>query len=227
MPTSDRFYLRRGKRIFDVIVSLVALVLLSPLLLLLALAVRLGIGSPVLFFQMRGGRNQQPFRIVKFRTMTDRRNASGELLPDGQRITRLGRWLRGSSLDELPELFNVLIGDMSLVGPRPLLTRYREWYTAEESRRFGVLPGITGWAQISGRNSLGWPERFRHDLFYVDNFSLGLDLKILFLTVGKVLRREDVHVVTCGVLLSLDEERRHERHLVVAGGDGDCSRKGK
>jgi len=211
------FYVRRGKRLFDVVVSSLALVILAPLLALLAIAVRIGLGSPVLFRQQRGGLHQRHFAILKFRTMTDRRDASGALLPDSARMTPLGRFLRATSLDELPELLSVLKGDMSLVGPRPLLTRYQPWYTAEETRRFDVPPGITGWAQISGRNSLDWDGRFRCDLFYVDHCSFLLDLKILFLTVGKVLRREDVHVDTSIAMLSLDEERRATRGMAAAG----------
>lgn len=219
MNALHHFYRRRGKRIFDVAVSSVALIVLSPLLVLIALAVRIGLGSPILFRQVRGGMHQRPFTILKFRTMTNRRDAGGKLLPDTARMTRLGRVLRATSLDELPELLSVLKGDMSLVGPRPLLTRYEPWYTAEEARRFDVPPGITGWAQISGRNALGWADRFRCDLFYVDHCSLMFDVKILALTVGKVLRRENVHVDTSLAMLSLDEERRGGRQMVAAGGN--------
>lgn len=202
------FYQRKGKRVLDVIAASLLLAVLSPLLCLIALAVRIALGSPVLFRQMRGGLHQRPFNIMKFRSMTDGRDSAGNLLPDHARMTRLGRLLRATSLDELPELFNVLKGEMSLVGPRPLLTRYQPWYTAEESRRFDVRPGITGLAQISGRNSLGWEDRFRHDVDYVENCTLVLDLKILSLTIGKVLRREHIDENISLTGNSLDEQRR-------------------
>lgn len=202
------FYQRKGKRVLDVIAASLLLAVLSPLLCLIALAVRIALGSPVLFRQMRGGLHQRPFNIMKFRSMTDGRDSAGNLLPDHARMTRLGRLLRATSLDELPELFNVLEGAMSLVGPRPLLTRYQPWYTAEESRRFDVRPGITGLAQISGRNSLGWEDRFRHDVDYVENCTLVLDLKILSLTIGKVLRREHIDENISLTGNSLDEQRR-------------------
>ena len=155
---SSTFYRRRGKRLFDIIVSATALLLLAPLLLLLAVLVRIFLGGPILFRQQRTGFNKQAFTILKFRTMTTTCDADGKLLPDSQRLTRFGKFLRGTSLDELPELWNVLIGEMSLVGPRPLLPQYDDYYTERESRRFDVLPGITGWAQINGRNELGWDE---------------------------------------------------------------------
>jgi len=201
-------YRRGGKRLFDVVASLAALALLSPLIGLIALLVRMFHGTPVLFRQTRGGLHQKPFTILKFRSMTDECDADGNVLSDTIRMTGLGRFLRATSLDELPELLNVLRGEMSLVGPRPLLTRYQPWYTADELKRFDVLPGITGWAQINGRNALGWDERFRHDVQYVENCSFQFDLKILFFTVGKVLRREDVQVDTDLTLQSLDDQRR-------------------
>jgi len=216
MDPRSNFYRHRGKRIFDVLVASVALLVLSPLLGLIALVVRIALGSPVLFRQARGGLHQRPFHILKFRSMTDGRDPAGEPLPDNARITRLGRFLRATSLDELPGLLNVLNGEMSLVGPRPLYTRYEQWYAMEELRRFDVLPGITGWAQISGRNSLCWDDRFRHDLHYVDNCSLKLDVQVLVLTVGKVLRREDVHVEAGVTVPALDEERRRSRRPVGA-----------
>jgi lipopolysaccharide/colanic/teichoic acid biosynthesis glycosyltransferase len=181
-----------SKRLFDLALTLPLLALLSPLLLLLALLVRLVHGSPVLFRQQRPGYLGKPFYIYKFRTMTDRREASGSLLPDAQRLTRLGRFLRASSLDELPELFNVLRGEMSLVGPRPLLMQYLPRYSPEQARRHHVLPGITGWAQINGRNAITWQDKFRLDVWYVDNWSLRLDVKILWLTLAKVIRREGI-----------------------------------
>ncbi len=177
-----------AKRALDVTVAAVGLVVLSPVFVVVAVAVRCFLGSPVLFVQERPGRHGVPFRLLKFRTMTDRRGPDGALLPDADRLTRLGRALRRSSLDELPELVNVLRGDMSLVGPRPLLTSYLERYTPEQARRHEVLPGITGWAQVNGRNDTTWDERFAHDLYYVDHHSFTLDLRILGRTVTQVFR---------------------------------------
>ncbi len=182
----------RLKRLFDLLLTLPGLAVLSPLLLLLAGLVRLKHGAPVLFRQRRPGYWGQPFYIYKFRTMTNARDPQGNLLPDAERLTRLGRFLRAASLDELPELFNVLRGEMSLVGPRPLLMQYLERYSPEQARRHHVLPGITGWAQVNGRNTLDWDDRFRLDVWYVDHWSLGLDLKILALTLLKVVRREGI-----------------------------------
>lgn len=180
------------KRLFDVLVSLSLLLLLAPVLLVTALLVRRWLGAPVLFTQIRPGLYGQPFKMVKFRTMTDARDLAGNLLPDAERLTRFGRFLRSTSLDELPELFNVLKGDMSLVGPRPLLMEYLPLYSDTQRRRHEVRPGITGWAQINGRNAVGWDERFRLDVWYVDHRSLWLDLRILWMTVKKVLVREGI-----------------------------------
>ena len=180
------------KRLFDFAVALVALAVLAVPLLVLAVAVRARLGSPVLFTQVRPGLHGRPFRMIKFRTMTDARGADGELLPDAQRLPAFGRLLRSTSLDELPELWNVLRGEMSLVGPRPLLMEYLPLYTPEQARRHEVRPGITGWAQVNGRNALSWEDRFRLDVWYVDNRSLWLDLRILWLTVRKVLVREGI-----------------------------------
>lgn len=181
------------KRMFDLAVAATALVLLSPVMLAVALLVRLRLGSPVLFRQQRPGRYGRPFTMIKFRTMTEARDADGRLLPNHLRLTPLGRFLRASSLDELPELFNVLKGDMSLVGPRPLLMEYLPLYSAEQARRHEVRPGITGWAQVNGRNAISWEDKFAHDVWYVDNQSLGLDLKIILLSILKVVRREGVN----------------------------------
>ena len=181
-----------SKRLFDLILTTVGLVLLSPVLLILAILVRVKLGSPVLFRQERPGYKGRPFRLAKFRSMTDARDAQGQLLPDALRLTRLGRTLRATSLDELPELLNVLRGEMSLVGPRPLLMKYLPRYSAEQMRRHDALPGITGWAQINGRNALTWQEKFRLDVWYVDHWSLGLDIKIILLTIGKVFKREGI-----------------------------------
>lgn len=180
------------KRIFDICVSGLALLLLSPILLIVAVLVRIFHGSPILFGQTRPGYKGMPFRIYKFRTMTDARAAGGDLLPDAERLTPLGRFLRASSLDELPELFNILRGEMSLVGPRPLLMQYLTRYSPEQMRRHDVLPGLTGWAQINGRNTLTWEEKFQLDVWYVDHWSFWLDIKIIFLTLWKVIRREGI-----------------------------------
>jgi lipopolysaccharide/colanic/teichoic acid biosynthesis glycosyltransferase len=181
-----------AKRAFDVAVAGLALVALGPLLAALAVAVRLLLGRPVLFRQHRPGLDGRPFELLKFRTMTDRRNAAGQPLPDEARLTSFGRWLRATSLDELPELLNVLRGEMSLVGPRPLLMEYLPLYTPEQARRHEVPPGITGWAQVNGRNALSWEDRFALDVWYVDNQSLGLDLRILGRTILKVLRADGI-----------------------------------
>jgi lipopolysaccharide/colanic/teichoic acid biosynthesis glycosyltransferase len=181
-----------AKRAFDLFFALLALLLFSPLLLLLVIWVRLQHGKPVFFKQLRPGYGGTPFYIYKFRTMTDARNEDGALLPDAERLTPLGRFLRASSLDELPELFNVLRGEMSLVGPRPLLMQYLPRYSPEQARRHEVLPGITGWAQVNGRNALTWQEKFRLDVWYVEHWSLGLDVKIIWMTLAKVLKREGI-----------------------------------
>jgi sugar transferase EpsL len=181
------------KRMLDVTVAALGLMILGPVLVALALAVRIGLGTPVLFTQTRPGLRGQPFTLYKFRTMTDARDADGHLLPDGGRLTRLGRFLRASSMDELPELWNVLKGDMSLVGPRPLLMQYLPLYNDFQARRHEVRPGLTGWAQVNGRNDIPWKERFDMDVWYVDNHSLWLDTKILLLTVVRVFGREGVN----------------------------------
>ena len=180
------------KRLFDVVASACALLLLALPLLVVIWMVRRKLGSPVFFTQMRPGLQGKPFLMVKFRTMTDARGPDGALLPDADRLTPFGRFLRASSLDELPELWNVLKGDMSLVGPRPLLMEYLPLYSPEQARRHEVRPGVTGWAQINGRNALSWEDKFRLDVWYVDNHSFWLDLKILALTVKKVFVREGI-----------------------------------
>jgi len=180
------------KRLFDIVASALALVVLSPALLLLAVVIRWWLGGPVLFRQQRPGLHGRPFLLLKFRTMTDARDASGTLLPDAARLTAFGRFLRAASLDELPELLNVLKGDMSLVGPRPLLMQYLGRYTPEQARRHEVRPGITGWAQVNGRNAISWEEKFRLDVWYVDHQSLWLDIRIIAMTIGKILKREGI-----------------------------------
>jgi lipopolysaccharide/colanic/teichoic acid biosynthesis glycosyltransferase len=180
------------KRGLDIIVAAAALLALSPVLLLVAMAVRYDLGSPVLFRQVRPGLGGAPFCMIKFRTMREAKDVGGNLLDDADRLTKLGRLLRATSLDELPELWNVLIGDMSLVGPRPLLMEYLPRYSSEQRRRHDVRPGITGWAQVNGRNALDWPQRLAMDVWYVDNRNLRLDLRICWMTVSKVLRREGI-----------------------------------
>jgi len=180
------------KRLFDLTAAAVALLLLSPVIALVAWKVRKNLGAPVLFRQQRPGRDGKPFEMVKFRTMRDAVDAQGNVLPDAQRMTPFGGFLRSSSLDELPELWNVLKGDMSLVGPRPLLMEYLPLYSPEQYRRHEVRPGVTGWAQINGRNALGWEDKFKLDVWYVENRSFWLDLKILFLTVKKVLKKDGI-----------------------------------
>lgn len=182
----------RRKRAFDVAASLLGLVFFFPVLVLCALAIFFTMGLPVFFRQIRPGRHAQPFLLLKFRTMTLEKDASGNLLPDGQRLTAVGRFLRATSLDELPQLWNVLRGDMSLVGPRPLLMAYLSRYTPFQFRRHDMPPGITGWAQVNGRNAIDWEEKFRLDVEYVDRWTLGLDFKILWMTLGKVLKRRDI-----------------------------------
>jgi lipopolysaccharide/colanic/teichoic acid biosynthesis glycosyltransferase len=190
---SMNFYTRFGKRSLDLGLSLSALLLLAPLLVILALFVRVKLGAPILFRQRRPGLHGKLFTLYKFRTMTDARDAQGNLFPDAQRLTAFGRFLRSASLDELPELFNVIKGEMSLVGPRPLLAQYLERYTPEQMRRHHVLPGLTGWAQVNGRNALTWEQKFELDVWYVEHQSFSLDLKIIFMTAWKIVKREGIN----------------------------------
>lgn len=185
-------YRRSGKRVFDLVASALALTMLSPVIAAVAVLARIVFGSPVLFRQRRPGLFGRPFTLVKFRSMRDATGPGGQPLPDDQRLTVLGRRLRAWSLDELPTLWNVLRGDMSLVGPRPLLVEYLPLYSIEEARRHEVRPGITGWAQVNGRNAISWAEKFKLDVWYVDNQSFWIDLKILFITIAKVFRREGI-----------------------------------
>lgn len=180
------------KAAFDLTITFFLLIVLSVPILIIIIVVKRELGSPVFFIQKRPGKNGVPFKMIKFRSMTDTKGENGELLPDEKRITGFGKFLRGSSLDELPELVNVLKGEMSLVGPRPLLLEYLPLYTPEQARRHEVLPGITGWAQVNGRNAISWEEKFKLDVWYVDNRSLWLDIKILWMTVHKVFRREGI-----------------------------------
>lgn len=208
--TSFQFYRRAGKRLLDLFLLALALPVVLPLAALIALWVRLEMGPPVLFRQPRPGKGEQIFTLLKFRTMTEARDKAGHLLPDAQRLTPAGKFLRRTSLDELPGLVNVLKGEMSLVGPRPLLIRYQPFYRPEERKRFTVRPGITGWAQVHGRNNLPWSERLALDAWYVEHQSLWLDLKILWLTLAHVIAGKDIQVVPNLAMPDLDEERLSE-----------------
>ena len=196
------------KRCLDFLLSLCALIVLSPILLVLCILVRVKLGSPIFFKQERPGRQGKIFTLCKFRTMTDKRDEKGELLPDEKRLTKFGRLLRSTSLDELPELLNILKGDMSIIGPRPLLVRYLPWYTDEEMHRHDVRPGLTGLAQVNGRNALGWEARFAYDLEYVDHLTFGMDLKIVFLTAAKVVKRSGTLSGADQVVADFDEYRK-------------------
>lgn len=204
-------YKNHIKRILDIFLSLCGILILSPVYLILWVLVRRKLGKPALFTQERPGRNEKIFRLYKFRSMTDERDENGLLLPDEVRLTRFGKILRSTSLDELPELFNILKGDMSLIGPRPLLVRYLPWYTERERHRHDVRPGLTGLAQVNGRNALGWEDRFAFDLEYVDNCGLFMDLKVLGMTVGKVLRRSGTLSGADQTVADFDEYRRAQK----------------
>lgn len=199
------------KRLFDILISGMGLIVISPVLLVLAVLIRIKLGSPVIFRQERPGLHEKIFTLKKFRTMTDERDENGNLLPDAQRLTKFGKFLRSTSLDELPELWNIFCGDMSLIGPRPLLISYLPYYTKREQLRHTVRPGLTGLAQISGRNLLEWDKRLEKDAEYVENLSFGLDIKIFFLTIKKVFVREDVVVDTNQIEGNLAEIRKAER----------------
>ncbi len=196
------------KRIFDIAAATGALIVLAIPMVIVAILVRWKLGSPVLFRQQRPGLNGRPFMFIKFRSMSDARDENGELLPDADRLPKFGAWLRSTSLDELPQLFNVLAGDMSIVGPRPLLMSYLDHYTSEQARRHEVRPGITGWAQVNGRNALDWPERLALDVWYVDNRTFLLDLKIMAMTVKKIIARDGVSAPGHVTMRRLDETRR-------------------
>lgn len=189
-------YRKYIKRLLDIVISLTALVILSPVMLIVAILVRCKLGSPVIFHQQRPGYQEKVFKLCKFRTMTDERDENGELLPDAVRLTKFGKMLRATSLDELPELWNILKGDMSIIGPRPLLVSYLPYYTEEERLRHTVRPGLTGLAQVSGRNLLDWDKRFATDVKYVRNLTFTMDIKIFFLTIKKVFIRENIEVDT-------------------------------
>lgn len=188
------------KRILDIISSLLAIIILSPLLAVTAVLVKTKLGSPVLFRQERPGKDEKIFTLMKFRTMTDERDENGELLPDEVRLTKFGKFLRSTSIDELPELFNILKGDMSVIGPRPLLVEYIPRYNEHQHRRHEVRPGLSGWAQVNGRNSISWEEKFDLDVEYVDNYSFAMDVKILFMTVLNVLKKEGISSETSATM---------------------------
>ena len=208
----DGIYCRYIKRLLDILLSGCALVILSPVLLIVAILVRTKLGSPVIFCQERPGKDEKIFRMYKFRSMTDERDEAGNLLPDEVRLTKFGRLLRSTSLDELPELWNIFKGDMSIVGPRPLLVKYLPLYNEEQRHRHDVRPGLTGLAQVSGRNAITWEEKFAHDIQYVENVSLFLDLQIVILTVKKVLKHEGI---TSDSSATMEEFKGTEREYSV------------
>ena len=201
-------YAKYFKRILDFLLSFIAIIILSPLLLIIAILVRIKLGSPVLFKQERPGKDEKIFTLYKFRTMTDKKDENGMLLPDEERLTKFGKVLRSTSLDELPELFNILKGDMAIVGPRPLLVKYLPYYTEEERHRHDIRPGLTGLAQIHGRNTTKWKDRFKYDVHYVNSITFLGDIKIVIETVMKVIKKQDILVGNEQILLDLDEERK-------------------
>ena len=200
-------YAKYIKRILDFILSLLAIIILSPIMLIIYILVRIKLGKPAIFKQQRPGKNEKIFTLYKFRTMTDEKDEDGNLLPDEKRLTKFGKMLRSTSLDELPEMFNILKGDMSFVGPRPLLTKYLSYYTEEEKHRHDVRPGLTGLAQINGRNTTNWKERFEYDIKYTQDISFLNDIKILLKTIMKVIKKQDILVGKEQILLDLDVER--------------------
>lgn len=202
-------YKKFFKRFLDIIISLISLIILSPVMLIVAILVRIKLGSPIIFKQERPGKNEKIFKLYKFRSMSDKKDENGKLLPDSERLTKFGKILRSTSLDELPELVNILKGDMSLIGPRPLAVSYLPYYNEKEKHRHDVRPGLTGLAQINGRNALNWEKRFEYDLEYVNNITFINDLKILFKTFFKVLKRENVVTRGTGKTIDFDEYRRN------------------
>lgn len=206
---TKRLYRDYIKRFLDIVLSAGAIIVLSPVMAVTAVLVRVKLGSPVIFKQKRPGKDEKIFEMYKFRSMTDARDENGELLPDEVRLTSFGKKLRASSLDELPELFNILKGDMSVVGPRPLLVRYLPYYTSNEKKRHDVRPGLTGLAQINGRNNLNWDQRLMMDIQYIEHLTFYGDMKIVFLTIGRVLKRENIAVGESLYLQDLDEERMY------------------
>ena len=217
-------YRKYVKRILDFTLSLIALIVLSPLMLVLYILVRIKLGKPAIFKQKRPGKNEKIFTLYKFRTMTDERDENGKLLPDSERLTKFGKALRSTSLDELPELVNIIKGDMAIVGPRPLAVVYLPYYTEEERHRHDVLPGLTGLAQVNGRNNLNWDERFLYDIKYVKDITFVNDLKIIFKSILKVLKKSDIYVAGTGRVIDFDKYRigeekndREEEHTDISG----------
>lgn len=210
--SKGNIYRRHIKRPLDFILSILAILILSPLFLILAILIRYKLGSPVLFIQKRPGLNEKIFKMYKFRTMTDSRDSNGELLPDNERLTKFGRLLRSTSLDELPEFFNILIGNMSFVGPRPLYTSYLPYYSKKEKLRHTVRPGLTGWAQVNGRNFLAWDQRLEKDVEYASKLNFMFDLKIIYMTFFYVIKKRDIAVDTNVVEGNLAEERKARNH---------------
>ncbi len=209
-------YERFVKRGLDAFLATGALIVLSPVLLITAIMVRVKLGSPVLFTQDRPGRDEKIFKLYKFRSMTNQRDENGKLLPDDVRLTKFGRILRSTSLDELPELLNIIKGDMAVIGPRPLLVEYLPYYTVEEHHRHDIRPGLTGWAQVNGRNAIGsWEERFKYDLEYVNHVSFAMDLKVLYTTIIKVIKRSDIQVGSEIKVGRLDVARSEDKHTKV------------
>lgn len=201
-------YKKYVKRILDIILSLLAIIILSPLLIIISILVLIFMGWPILFKQPRPGKNEKIFNMYKFRTMTNKKDKDGNLLPDNQRLNKFGKFLRSTSLDELPELFNILFGKMSFIGPRPLLVKYLPYYTEEEHHRHDVRPGLTGWAQVNGRNNLNWDDRFKLDVEYVNNLTFMMDIKVIFKTVSIVFKREGITDGKTETMTFLDEERK-------------------
>lgn len=203
-------YKKIFKRFFDIIISLFGLIILSPIILIVAILVRIKLGSPIIFKQERPGKGEKIFKLYKFRSMSDKKDENGELLPDSERLTKFGKILRATSLDEIPELINILKGEMSLIGPRPLAVCYLPYYNEKERHRHDVRPGLTGLAQINGRNAVNWDKRFAYDVEYVNNITFINDCKILFKTFYKVLKRDDVVVTGTGTVIDFDEYRRNQ-----------------
>lgn len=201
-------YKKYVKRILDILISLVGLIILSPIFLIVAILVKIKLGSPIFFKQERPGKDEKIFKLYKFRSMSDKKDENGKLLPDKERLTKFGKILRSTSLDELPELFNILKGDMSLIGPRPLAVCYLPYYNEKEKHRHDVRPGLTGLAQINGRNALNWEERFAYDIEYINNITFMNDMKIFFKTFIKVLKKEDIVIRGTGKTIDFDEYRR-------------------
>ena len=206
-------YAKYIKRILDLILSLMALIVLMPLMIIIGILVRINLGSPIIFKQKRPGKNEKIFTLYKFRTMTDKRDIDGNLLPDEYRLTKFGKFLRSTSLDELPELINIIKGDMAIVGPRPLLVEYLPYYTEEEKHRHDVRPGLTGLAQVNGRNALQWEERFSFDLQYKKNVSFKEDFKIILMTIKKVLKKENIVVRGTEKTKDFDDYRREKNEF--------------